>query len=199
MDNCLAQFHANNKALRWDEDLVEYYREASEWSEETQDWKALLSELNKSVSSLAESWRLKWKETPKPEWEPTVEEFFEVYESIQPNDNNPLARALNPTSLKAEGTQWALLRASALFYSYSGSKESMSFFPWWMAGRELIRLKANSKSAPGGVPHTVIAPLYVTKKPNITFVKRLRCEQAICCDNDDDRIENDEFKPEEGG
>jgi len=40
VEKCLTEFHANNTALRWDEDLVEYYREASEWAKESKDWKS---------------------------------------------------------------------------------------------------------------------------------------------------------------
>jgi len=141
---------------------------------------------------------MKWKETPKPEWAPTVVEFFEIYQSILPSDKNHMARALNPSSLKPESTQWALLRASALFYCYHQSKEGMAFFPWWMAGRQLIQLKANSRHTIRGPPHTIIPSLYVAKKPNISFVKRFRFEQVLWPE-DDDRIEEQEFEAEEGG
>jgi hypothetical protein len=197
---CLTEFQKKRKALQWDEDLVRYHRAATEWAEENKDWKALLKELNKSVSSLRDSWKSRLDELSEQELAqlgPTVDEFFQIYQAIQPNNDNPLAYALNPPCLKAEGTQWALLRASALFWCYSGNKEKMSDLPWRMAGRQLIQLKANSASIPGGVPHSVIPSLYVTKKPNIAFIKRLRSEQAMFSEGDE--IEGtDEFEAEDG-
>jgi hypothetical protein len=191
LQNCKKEYRAKEKTVsRWDEDLVEYYRVARKWAENSTDWKILLDDLDESLRSF----KLSWKESLIP----TREELFDSYLAIQPSQDHPLALALNPPCLNPGVTQWALLRASALFSSYHEKKEKIPNFPWWIAGRQLAQLKASSKSSES-LPHTVVPSLYAAKNSNAASIKRLQSQNQSVVLPDDFVVEhNYEFEAEEG-
>lgn len=181
VDKCFVEF-ANSvpkNISQWDDDLVAYYNWAKQESTINSEWKPLLSKLEAELNTLKAPWASKFHRSPLLEesaidWVPTLLEFFDKYQGIQPTEGT-----LGRTLLRGCGTEalspWALLKASALFASYS--RTYVSTFAWWMAGKQLAHMKALRRS--GDVPpHTVIPSMYVVYKPNNSFVKQLGCQNG---------------------
>jgi hypothetical protein len=102
-----------------------------------------------------------------------VDKVYPSFQAILPHVDTPLTQALLPSCLPdQELSDWALLRASALFASYATNKSLIQRFVWCMAGRELTRLK--TIYAGGGIPPAVTRSMYAMLKPDGAYVKRAR-------------------------
>jgi hypothetical protein len=180
----------------WDEDLVLLYRWAEDKALRNHEWKTVLGQLNEELETLKSRWSAYWANKPKrdpdddtrPEFYPILDECFEKYSAIQPQSNTLGTELLLLDCLRnPELSLWSMLKASALFASYGpkngyGIKSVATRFPWLIAGKQLMRLKADFREG-GGFPHTVVPEMYAMLKPDTSFVKRLRIE------NRDDLIE----------
>jgi hypothetical protein len=180
----------------WDEDLVLLYRWAEDKALRNHEWKTVLGQLDEELETLKSRWSAYWANKPKrdpdddtrPEFYPILDECFEKYSAIQPQSNTLGTELLLLDCLRnPELSLWSMLKASALFASYGpkngyGIKSVATRFPWLMAGKQLMRLKADFREG-GGFPHTVVPEMYAMLKPDTSFVKKLRIE------NRDDLIE----------
>ncbi|TVY90655.1 RNA-dependent RNA polymerase [Lachnellula willkommii] len=169
---CKAEFHAAiPDPPHWDEDLVRCYKHARKI--ENEDWKFLLDQLDNDIKEAKPLLARKFRRDDESgqSFTPNLLAAFEIYQEIQPQSTNPLAQQLQDPCWDPETTQWALLRASALFASFS--KASVSSYVWWLAGRQLAHLKAGYGSR--GV-HAVTSGMYISKKTNNSMISRLRSE-----------------------
>lgn len=175
IERCLTEYQNSVKSPpSWDEDLVMMFKWAKGESETCEEWKSLLAHLISELKLLKEAWSKSWNnrkcEEDKPDFATTLLESHEMYLNIKPNIDTPLSRLLLPSNLDPEQTQWAALKASALFASYS--KGYVAKFAWYMGGKHLAWLKANYGKK--GFPHAVIPAMYAMQKPDAAYVRRLR-------------------------
>jgi hypothetical protein len=179
----------------WDEDVVLLYRWAEDKALRKDEWKAVLRQLDEELEALKCRWSSYWpKGNPNDkvtaEFYPILDECFEKYSAIRPHIDNSITELLLLDCLRnPELSLWSMLKASALVASYGpkngyGTKNVPTRFPWLMAGKQLMRLKADFREG-GGFPHTVVPEIYAMLKPDTSFVKRLRIEDR------DDLIEED--------
>ncbi|TVY39001.1 RNA-dependent RNA polymerase [Lachnellula subtilissima] len=186
---CKAEFHAAiPDPPQWDEDLARCYKHARQI--ENEDWKSLLDQLDKDVKDAKPLLARKFRRDDESgqSFTPNLLAAFEIYQEIRPQSTNPLAQQLQDPCWDPETTQWVLLRASALFASFS--KSSVSSYVWWLAGRQLAHLKAGYSSR--GV-HAITSGIYISKKTNNSMISRLRSEKqgpGLTADlNEDDIVD----------
>jgi hypothetical protein len=169
---------------RWDPDLVIYYRWAKEKAVSEPEWKELLSLLDQNIRGVKSQWGALWGkqkrdnhgdliDEAKGKYMSFIDEVYPSFQAILPQVDTPLTQALLPSCLPdQELSDWALLRASALFASYARNKSLIERFVWFMAGRELARLK--TMYGGGGIPHVMTRSMYAMLKPDGAYVKRAR-------------------------
>lgn len=152
------------------------------------EWTTILNELQADLEAVKDSWSAFWHKqhgkadksfsfSSKADLEPlsssisnqNLIDHYERYQAIRPHASTQLTRSLLP-DFCSETSQWALLKASAVFHYWKRAS-----FPWAMAGNQLARLKAYAKSG-GVLPHTLTPRMYVMYKPNNTYIKRARGE-----------------------
>jgi hypothetical protein len=151
---------------RWDSDLVIYYKWAKEKAVSEPQWKELLGRLDQDIRDVKTQWGVLWGKQKR-------DKSGAAFRAILLQVDTPLTQALLPSCLPdQELSDWALLRASALFASYATNKSLIERFVWFMAGRELARLK--TMYGGGGVPHAVTRSMYAMLKPDGAYVKRAR-------------------------
>jgi len=160
---------------QYDDDLVKRYKWAE--AQEDEQWKSLLAGLKEDLENLKADWKGKWAkdrglEETKPNFAPIRDEFYERYQNILPCEDTMLSRCLLPSYVSPENSEWALLKASALFASYKKG-HSVGKFVWHMAGIDLARLKAEQRG--GIVP--VVPQMYAMLKPDAKFVRQLGTDQ----------------------
>jgi hypothetical protein len=179
----------------WDEDLVLLYRWADAKALRHDEWKTVVRQLDEDLEALKSGWSSHFpqgdpnpKETAK--FYLVLDEYFKKYSAIQPHIDTSITELLLLDCLRnPELSPWSMLKASALYASYGpkngyGTKKVPTRFPWLMAGKQLMRLKADFREG-GGFPHTVVPEMYAMLKPDADFVKRLRIE------NRDDLVEEE--------
>ncbi|PQE30188.1 hypothetical protein CJF32_00003667 [Rutstroemia sp. NJR-2017a WRK4] len=179
-ERLLTDFHQSIKdPPQWDDDLAKFYSYARRQKEV--EWKSLLDDLDKDIEDVKLLWDNHWgsrhnakglvDEETRPEFGPILEECFEKYKLIRPRRATIVSRLLLSHVSAPDCSQWELLKASALFASYSES--FVSKLVWWMAGRQYAHIKAQKKAGMVSVaPH-----MYAMLKANTTFVKQLRAEK----------------------
>ena len=174
----LTEFHQSlPDAPAWDDDLVTFYKWAKDKAVRETQWDTLIKDLDKDIEVVKSAWTKHFSRAPNDESKPEFVSFavtcYEDFQAIRPHIDTPLTQSLLPDCLPdPELSQWALLKASAVFGSYS--RRYVSNFVWWMAGKQLAQLKATYTR--GMVP---VAPhMYAMLKPDATFVKRLRSEDS---------------------
>jgi hypothetical protein len=112
----------------------------------------------------------------KPAFGPIVEDLYERFQAIRPAkhkpaEDTPLTRLLlSSWNGRPELSNWALLRASVLFASYS--KWHVSSFVWWMSGIQLCHLKAMKQGITVAVTPQQVCELSTNTLPPLqTFCK----------------------------
>jgi RNA dependent RNA polymerase len=177
----ITSFHARlPEPPHWDEDLVTYYKWAREKAERETDWKALLDDLDDDVRALKAAWTRKVTPTitrsfreedePKSEYMKKIEEIYPMFQAILPKRDNPLSQSLVPDCFEVERSNWALLKASALFNSYPKWKV-IPKFPWAIAGKQLAVLKCYSR---GGFSPAITPSMFAMLKPDPAYVRRAK-------------------------
>ncbi|KAM3065018.1 hypothetical protein ACMFMG_001227 [Clarireedia jacksonii] len=180
IETLLTQFHQSVKGPpQWDDDLAQFYSFARR--QKDIEWKLLLDDLDRDLEAVKLLWDNHWgsrnsakgffDEETRPDFGPILEECFENYKAIRPRTGTIVSRFLVGPVSAPDCSQWELLKASALFASYSNSY--VSKLVWWMAGRQYAHLKAQKK---GGMV-SVTPHMYAMLKPNSIFVKQLKAEK----------------------
>jgi hypothetical protein len=185
VDKALTDLQKENPNVpRWDSDLVVFYKWAKEKGASEPQWKELLSQLDQDIRDVKSQWGVLWGKQPRDRYGDMSDEamgkymslidgVYPTFQAILPKVDTPLTQALLPSCLPdQELSDWALLRASALFMSYATNKNRIKRFPFCIAGRELARLK--TMYAGGGIPHAVTRSMYAMLKPDGAYVKRAR-------------------------
>lgn len=169
----------------WDPDLVTYYKWARKNAETEPLWKILLDDLDKDITALRDEWKRKWPRTQrsfregeesKADFMPKVAQCYAIYQAILPKTNNALTQSLLRDCFDVEVSDWAHLRASALFHSYNRMKGEVSRFVWHMAGKQLSDLKCWSC---GGFPPAITPGMYAMLKPDPAYVKRAKANGFV--------------------
>ncbi|PBP17756.1 hypothetical protein BUE80_DR011413 [Diplocarpon rosae] len=175
----------------WDMDLAKYYYNMAEISEDPQG-KKLLNDLQTDIAELKKSWvekfRLRNKSNRNPnskDDEESISDFTEFvsnlherFHDIKPRQETIVSRCLMATpGQNPEFSPWELLKASTAVASYADFRHPrnpstlpVSNFVWWMAGRQLMHLKAMCGENP---PHLVTETMYSCLKPDPSGIRRL--------------------------
>ena len=176
INSALTEFHKSiPDPPQWDNDLVAYYKSSRALAERDPLWKKLLDDLDDDLKSIKAEWasRIRRDES-KPDFTPFAVASHEKFLAIQPRDENPATLPLICDWMRdSELSQWALLKASALFASYH-PRTHVSGAVWWVAGRQLGELKARVQ----GRATSVVQPMYVMLKPDSSFVRLLQREEV---------------------
>ncbi|KAE9370844.1 hypothetical protein N431DRAFT_343437 [Stipitochalara longipes BDJ] len=181
-------FHAGETAQHWDPDLVSFYKWARTKAETEPEWKTLLDDLDRDIQSLKAEWARKWPRTSrsfqhgeesKSEFPQKVSDSYAVFQAILPRNDTPLTQSLLRDCFDIEVSDWAHLRASALFYSYHRMKNDMSRFIWHMAGKQLALLKCYARS---GSLSAMSPGMYAMLKPDAAYVRRAKANEQLVWD-----------------
>jgi hypothetical protein len=156
--------------------LYKRYREEAARSSE---WREVLDHLDEDLQNLKDAWKKKFDKKPsqsfneesRSDFIPLLLEFYEQFHDIQPHIEAAHTRALLLGFGNPEVSQWAILKASALFSSYP--KKYVSNMVWWLAGKQYMRIKAD---AGPGASHSVTPGMYIIQKPDATLIRRMRVE-----------------------
>ncbi|TVY46044.1 RNA-dependent RNA polymerase [Lachnellula subtilissima] len=182
VEAALTEFHQGLlEAPHWDDDLAEDYKIAREEAATSDEWRRVLDQLVADLQPIREEWAQHFARRPKgllseesmPTFTPIRDKCFELYQAIQPHEDSPLTQALFPKNRRRhpDSTEWALLKASALFSLYRKDYVAavVPAFVWWMAGKQLCTIKANCSK--NGAPHAVAPAMMRFFKMNRTIVK----------------------------
>ncbi|OWP06091.1 hypothetical protein B2J93_1848 [Marssonina coronariae] len=175
----------------WDIDLAQYYFNMAELSADPQV-RRLLDDLETDISELKKTWLQKFRSRNKSNRNPnskdeeeSISDFAEFvgnlhdrFHSIQPRQETLVSRFLTASpGRNSELSPWELLKASTAVASYANfrrprnpSKLPVSIFVWWMAGRQLMHLKAMCGENP---PHLITETMYSCLKPDTSGIRRL--------------------------
>ncbi|EKD16851.1 uncharacterized protein L3040_001132 [Drepanopeziza brunnea f. sp. 'multigermtubi'] len=177
----------------WDLDLAQYYlKVADEFSGDPQGEK-LLSDLKADIQGLKDIWTKKFQkagntkrnpnsredEESVPDFAVFSQDLYEKFRDIRPRQQTSVSRMLMTTpGDNSQLSNWELLKASTAVASfanykrpYNPSRLYVSSFVWWMAGRQLAKLKAMCDSE---ATHTVVQSMYIIQKPDASIIKRLK-------------------------
>jgi hypothetical protein len=188
VDESLAVFQASmpENIPQWDADLTANFEWAEEAKSKTNEWIAILNDLSNDLTSLKESWRKVWSKAIRlditddaVEFKSILYDHLEMYENIRPQTITDLTHSLIGSPSSSDYSPWSLLRASALFASYK--KDNIKPFVWFMAGKQLAFMKANSVAGRG--PHAIIPQMYACYKPNASFIRQLQHRDNNVTDN----------------
>ncbi|KAE9365653.1 hypothetical protein N431DRAFT_563500 [Stipitochalara longipes BDJ] len=179
VNECLTELHESIKDPPfWDEHLAKQYNWAKEMAATNDEWKTLIKHLEAELVPLKLRWARYWaKHKPKEWWgEPTgdfyaiLDECYESFQQIRPHVDNPFTQVLLPKYGDPGQSEWALLKASALFCMYPKDSTEVPLFPWLMGGIQLARLKGKY----GGFSrtHPVVASMYAASKPDGPYISR---------------------------
>ncbi|KAL2062015.1 hypothetical protein VTL71DRAFT_6281 [Oculimacula yallundae] len=174
VNKALVQFHtsfANHS--KWDDDLASYGRSAWALADKFTDWKNLMKEMKEDIKIIDDKWNAysSQPEATKPPFLPFAAECYADMQAIMPHDmNTSLAQSLLPDhgNRNSEVSNWALLKASTLFASYS--RNYVAKRVWWLAGIQLCRLKSEYNKS--GRPYSVAAGVYPFLKPDGSLIRR---------------------------
>jgi hypothetical protein len=140
---------------------------------------SLLDDLDSDLALLKTSWVKACSGIPfadddsKPDVMGIVIEHHAQFLAIAPRSTTTVSRFLTLDCWPDEESQWALLRASALFASYN--KKYVSKFVWFMGGRQLFHLKAKRK----GESIALIPSIHVTLKSDASFIRKMMSEEDV--------------------
>lgn len=179
IDKALEDFHnSTSEPPYWDDDLARVYKVAREKAATSDEWKRVLDQLDEELLFIKRSWSRHFSRDPKdenvPSFAPIRDDCFEKYQAIRPREDTPLTQALLPDDpvRHPDSTEWALLKASALFASYG--RKYVAPLVWWMAGKHLCQIKANYSKL--GAPHAITPSMMINLKVNNRIVKLLKVE-----------------------
>jgi hypothetical protein len=180
VEETLVTFHKSLPAASyWDDDIVKLARWAKERALDSPDWKSLLEQLEHDIRDVRKKWTEHFNHQTNPEtmakFASVVTDLHDQWQSITPPPDNPLSEALAPSCLPSlELSTFSLLKAS-LGFSLS-SRNYVSNFIWWVAGKQLVTLKAiYGNDGSGG--NVVITPqMYAMLRPDSTFVKLMQSQ-----------------------
>jgi hypothetical protein len=170
---------------QWDPDLVTYYKWARGKTGTEPEWKTLSNDLDKDIITLKVEWTRKWPRTSrsfqhgeesKAGFAQKTDESYAMFQTILPKTVTALSQSLLRDCYDVEVSDWAHLRASALFYSYHLIKTEMSRFVWFMAGKQLTALKRYSR---GGFPPAITPGMYAMLKPDAEYVRRAKANELV--------------------
>ncbi len=184
IDKALEDLHKSLPDVRyWDDDLAAPYKCYREEAVRFPEWDQVLNHLDDEIRKMKDDWTRRCPKgvnskscveqknaESKEEFIPLVLEFYERFHKIQPVVEAPHTRALLIGFGKPELSQWSLLKASALFASYS--KQYVANMVFWLAGKQFLRIKADTH--PGGTPHSVTPGMYITLKSDTALIRRMR-------------------------
>jgi hypothetical protein len=202
IQDCLTNFHKGiTTAVHWDNDLAKQYEWASQKAKTNENWRTLIAELDADLLPVQSEWNVYWaKHAPKNSWDESkgespiiVRKCYEMFLEIRPHADNPFTQALLPDCGDPEQSEWALLRASALFHKY----KEYSPLPWWMGGVQLVKLKARH----GGftLPHTVVRSMYASLKPDGSYINRYKSRNQGTVPEEDFGMNLEDEEGGEGG
>jgi hypothetical protein len=164
----------------WDKDLADFSNWINAEAATNREWIPIISKLKSDLQQIKSQWaenmggRSKGIDEAKPAFGPMLADIYRQFQAIQPAEDTPLTRVLvAPWSGRPELSQWALMRASFLFSSYTSFH--VSKFVWWMCGIQLCHMKALKKSTT-----TAVTPeMYAMLRPDSTYVK-LKISEKGC-------------------
>jgi hypothetical protein len=184
VEDTLEKFHRSLAVAEyWDDDLVKLSIWARERAKQSPDWESLLEKLDHDIKVVKKIWSKHFNHKQHAEslanFTPIVTNLYEKWQEIAPPADNPLSQALAPSCMPDplnELSTWALLKASTGFSH--GTREYISKFIWWMAGKQLAALKVMFGDGDGGGGSlAVVAPhMYAMLKPDSTFVKLMQSQ-----------------------
>ena len=104
VQKALTEFEGTHQTPHyWDEDLAKQYKLARDMGATNDEWKTIVTDLDKDLATLASKWRRHFERSPYseevPEYLPFVDECYEIYLDIKPRDLTGMARYLLPSSL----------------------------------------------------------------------------------------------------
>lgn len=173
IESTLAEFNTSlGKPQEVDADLVRFYNTARQQAQIEPQWKVLLDDLDSDIQEVLQTWRSRWakkvdNEEDKGRLNIITAECYELFQKILPRIETPLTQFLSSKWLPVNDMcLWALLRASATFKA-----NRRGAFCWWMAGKQLARLKADSRSESS---IAIVPEIYAGLKPDATFIKLTR-------------------------
>lgn len=161
---------------QWDDDLVGYCVWARAKAKKHPEWRQLMTDLDADLEILKNTWTSHFNRSPndpnKPEFSAFTDECYEKFCNIKPHVDTPFTQALLPDcpTLNLEMSKWALLKASTLFASYS--RNYVGNMVWWLGGRQLVYLKAESGKS--GAPHSLTPGMFIIEKPDSATIRRLK-------------------------
>jgi hypothetical protein len=157
----------------FDDDLVKEYREKREFAKNEPQWKELLDHLDADLQQIIQKWKKHFDRPDEavPAFLEHVVARFEEFRDIRPHVISPLTQSLTSGGCP-ELCNWELLKASALYAKYP--KSYVGKVVWWVAGRQLLRLKADYGN--NGIPHSVIPSMYASFRPDSNFIRRFVSE-----------------------
>ena len=177
IDTALTQFHEGlPDPPQWDKDLVTLYKLFRELAATEPQLQRLLDDLDADIKPIKAAWASHGHQSDemKPSFMSFVVESYEKFQAIRPHEATLVTKIIQLDGLSDSGlSYWAFLKASALFASYTPFYVSNAV--WYLAGRQLVQLKA--KSVGGGI-RAMIQPMYAMMKPDASYVKALSSEDA---------------------
>ena len=176
VDNTLADLHKNLPIPQyWDDDVVQLAKFARKEAQASTEWTELLRTLDADIEPIRDLWTkyfsVSREEDSKAVFSTAINDIYPKWCEIKPAMDTPFTRSLTmPYLADAELSTWELLKASILFDSQN--RGYVSKMVWWLAGKQLAHLKAQSKG-----PVSVIPTMYAMLKPDNTFVKLVQVDE----------------------
>ncbi|KAH9209269.1 RNA dependent RNA polymerase-domain-containing protein [Leptodontidium sp. 2 PMI_412] len=189
----LTYFHETfNYHSAWDDDLASYGRFALAQAEKFPDWKLLMEDLKKDIQVVQDKW-IAYSAQPehsKLPFSPFCEDCYADFQAIMPHDmNTSLAQSLLPDSgnRNSELSNWALLKASTLFASYS--RKYVAKRVWWLAGIQLCHLKPDYDKT--GRPYSIVSGVHLCMKPDGSLIRRRQAGAGVESNLEEVSVEED--------
>ncbi|RDW62034.1 hypothetical protein BP6252_11467 [Coleophoma cylindrospora] len=172
IENALKELHISlGNPPEIDADLTRFYNTARQQAQTEPEWKLLLDDLVKDIQEVMNTWCDRWSKNDDKRGQQLFNritaECYGLFQNISPKSDTQLTRVLLARWLPfSDMSPWALLRASATFKLRRHGR-----FCWLMAGKQLARLKAESRS---GSYVAIVPKMYAALKPDATFIKLTR-------------------------
>lgn len=204
IDKLLTEFQQNTgEVSNWDNDMVTYFqwlKDLAKQGGKGSEWHSLYENLDADIKELKSDWskNISFKdEDAKDDFLVKCDRTFEKFLLIRPRPESALGQALLPSCLPdEEDSEWALIRASALFASFAkrNGKGMPPSYVWNIAGRQLARIKG--KIARTGFAHTVIPTMYAMMKPDAGYVRKIMAQRdanVVAIDENSSVVNADEL------
>ena len=156
VDNTLADLHKNLPIPQyWDDDVVQLAKFARKEAQASTEWTELLRTLDADIEPIRDLWTkyfsVSREEDSKAVFSTAINDIYPKWCEIKPAMDTPFTRSLTmPYLADAELSTWELLKASILFDSQN--RGYVSKMVWWLAGKQLAHLKAQSKGPVSVIP-----------------------------------------------